>query len=214
MATNYDKIATRYDRISRIVFGKALINAQVSVLKYIPANSRILIAGGGTGWILEALASVHPQGLTIDYVESSAQMTALSKKRNSALNKINFINLAIENYTVTELYDVILTPFFFDNFSADKIRFIFTKLNASLKNNGTWLYIDFVLDKSKKRLWQKALLKVMYLFFSITANIETQQLIDMDIFFDPLFDKIDETSHYFNFVKASVYRKCKILNNK
>jgi ubiquinone/menaquinone biosynthesis C-methylase UbiE len=204
MPTNYDKIAGSYDFISRIVFGKALINAQASLLKYIPANSHILIVGGGTGWILEEINKVHPQGLIIDYVELSAKMISLSEKRNHGLNQINFINLPAENYTTEKRYDVILTPFFFDNFKADKIQLIFTQLNELLKKNGTWLYADFV---NGDRLWQKILLKTMYLFFKMTTHIETQELVNMDLFFDPLYDKAIEIKHYHKFIRSVVFRK-------
>ena len=207
MTTNYDKIAANYDLISRIVFGKTLVEAQVCLLKYVPADSHILIAGGGTGWILEEFTKIHPQGLIIDYVESSAKMIVLSNKRNYGSNKINFINLPAEDFITEEKYDIILTPFFFDNFTAGKIQTIFTKLNELLKNDGTWLYVDFVYDEYKNPLWQKILLKTMYFFFSITSKIETQQLINMGFFFKPLYDKIAEVSHYHNFIKSIAYKK-------
>ena len=208
MPANYDKIAKVYDFISRIIFQNALVDAQVWLLKYVPANSRILIVGGGTGWILEKFAAVHSNGLTIDYVESSAQMIALSQKRNYQENKINFINQAVENYSTNEKYDIILTPFLFDNFTATKIQIIFTQLDGLLKPGATWLYADFVYDKEKGRLWQKALLKLMYFFFRITSKIETQELVSMDTFFNAAgYNKMDATAHFFNFIKSIVYRK-------
>jgi ubiquinone/menaquinone biosynthesis C-methylase UbiE len=203
MASNYNKIARSYDLISWIVYGKALINAQVGLLKYIPANSRVLIVGGGTGWILEEIAQIH-SGLTIDYIESSEKMIALSEKRDHGTNHINFINLPVENYITEERYDVIFTPFFFDNFKVDKIEFVFTKLNELLKQDGIWLYADFI-DNGK--WWQKLLLRTMYLFFKITTNIETQELVDMDEFFDPYYNKSVEICHYHNFIRSVVYRK-------
>ncbi len=80
MPTNYNKIAKYYDLISRLVYGKAIIKAQVSLLKFIPANSSVLIIGGGTGWVLEELAKIHQEGLTIIYVENSSKMIALAQK--------------------------------------------------------------------------------------------------------------------------------------
>lgn len=207
MATNYDKIATNYDLISRLVFGKTVVNAQVCLLKYIPADSNILIAGGGTGWILEELSKVHSNSLKIDYVESSLQMIRLSQKRNCESNEVNFINLPAENFSTEKKYDIILTPFFFDNFQAEKIQYIFLKLDSFLKDDGAWLYVDFVYDEKKGRLWQRLLLKIMYFFFRVTSHIETQQLVDMDTFFNPLYKKVVEISHYHNFVKSIVYKK-------
>jgi ubiquinone/menaquinone biosynthesis C-methylase UbiE len=203
MTTNYDKIARIYDFISRAIFGKALVNAQVCLLKYIPANSRVLIVGGGTGWILEEIAKIHA-GLTIDYVESSQKMIALSEKRNDGRNQVNFIHVAAENHTTEQRYDVLLTTFLFDNFKADKIQVIFTKLNGLLKKDELWLYADFV---DNGRLWQKIVLKTMYLFFRITTRIETQQLVKTDPLFDTGYHKIVEISHCHNFIRSVVYQK-------
>src|ERR1700744_542206 len=97
MAANYDNSAWFYDRLSRLVYGKALIRSQIYLLKHIPKNSNILIAGGGTGWILEEIVKIHPSGLTITYVEVSANMMDLSKKRNVQSNKVTFIYEPVEN---------------------------------------------------------------------------------------------------------------------
>ncbi len=52
MAANYNNSAWFYDSLAGLVYGKALVKAQVYLLQYIPADSNILIVGGGTGWIL------------------------------------------------------------------------------------------------------------------------------------------------------------------
>src|SRR5580698_1500791 len=114
MAANYNNSAWFYDRLSRMVYGSALIDAQVYLLQFLPAGSNILIAGGGTGWILEEIAKIHPSGLQITYVEVAAGMMGRSKKRNTGSNKVIFINDAIENISIKH-FDVVLTPFLFDN---------------------------------------------------------------------------------------------------
>ena len=176
MTSNYDHIAGFYDRLSRLVFGSSIVRAQVCLLPFIPAGARILIIGGGTGWILEEIAALHPQGLTIDYIESSAKMIAISQKRNRQKNSVQFIHQPIEDYVLTTPYDVIITPFLFDNFPKDKIAYIFEKLHAYLKSNGLWLYADFTSGTGNP-FWQKILLRIMYLFFRVTGAIETQKLI-------------------------------------
>jgi ubiquinone/menaquinone biosynthesis C-methylase UbiE len=207
MTTNYDKIAFSYDFIRKMILGNTIVDAQVCLLKFIPANSRILIVGGGTGWILNEIAKIHSAGLIIDYVESSAKMITLSTKVDHGSNVINFIQLPVENYAATDKYDIILTPFLFDNFKMEKISQVFTKLDSYLKKEGAWLYADFVYNENDSRLWQRLLLKMMYIFFRITCNIETQELISMEKFFDPLYVKIYEASSYHDFIKSIVYKK-------
>jgi len=143
MLNNYDKIARYYDVLSRLLFHQSQVNAQIAQLKFIPPHSRILIAGGGTGWILEELSKVQDQGLHITYVEISAEMIRLAKKRNTGKNSIEFINCAIEEFPITASYDVVHTAFLFDNFAGERTATVFRILHQALKPGGLWLYTDF-----------------------------------------------------------------------
>ena len=78
MASNYDNSAAFYDQLSQMVFGKALIRAQLYLLQQVPPNSTVLIVGGGTGWILEELSNIHYSGLAITYVEISFRKNLLN----------------------------------------------------------------------------------------------------------------------------------------
>jgi ubiquinone/menaquinone biosynthesis C-methylase UbiE len=179
----------------------------VCLLKYVPPGSTILIVGGGTGWILEELSKQYNTGLIIDYVESSAQMVALSKKRWYGDNAVHFINLPIESFTAGHSYDIIITPFVFDNFNPDKAGQVFKNLHRELKTKGIWLYADFVYNENEGRLWQKLLLKTMYLFFSLTSNIETSELENMERCFDNRYQKIFESWFYARFIRSQAYQK-------
>ena len=168
MANNYDMIASGYDLIRKIVLGNSIVKAQVGLLKFIPADSRILIVGGGTGWIIEEISAIYSEGLQIDYVESSAKMIRLSQKKDHRANEITYIHQPIEAYTTDKSYDVIITPFLFDNFQIEKIAIIFAKLSTYLNKEGVWLYADFVYDEDRNPLWQKILLFIIgitFLFF-------------------------------------------------
>jgi ubiquinone/menaquinone biosynthesis C-methylase UbiE len=202
MKNNYDTIARYYDFLSRTIFQRSIINAQVALLSYIKPNSTVLIVGGGTGWILEKF---QPAGLEITYVEISESMLALSKKRIQH-NNVEFIHQSIEDFVPSHPYDIIFTPFLFDNFSAANAAVIFDKLHACLKTGGDWLFADFIDDP--RQLWQQIMLKTMYLFFKVFAKIEAGKLNDMDgLFHQYHYQKIDEKFHYGRFICAAVYRK-------
>lgn len=206
MPTNYDSIASSYDFLSRLVFGHAQVDAQTDLLRFIPSGSRILIAGGGTGWILGSIAELHAEGLIIDYIESSEQMMALSKKRNCKGNKVNFIPISIEYANLPKDYDVIITPFLFDNFKGYAIDMVFRKLEAALKPGGLFLYTDFV-PQNQALLWQKLLLVLMYLFFRLISSVDAAQMPDMGPYFASGFNIVHETSRYAGFIRAVVYRR-------
>ena len=203
MASNYDNSAWFYDSLSRLVYGKALVNAQVYLLQFVKPDSTILIAGGGTGWILEELARIHPIGLKITYIEISAKMMSLSKKRWIADNEVIFINSAVEDVPVTTQFDVLITPFLFDNFKEETLQKIFSHLHAQLKAGGLWLNTDFQLSG---KWWQNVLLKSMFIFFRALCNIETSTLPDIQRQFKTNNYKIIAESAFFgDFISSRAY---------
>jgi ubiquinone/menaquinone biosynthesis C-methylase UbiE len=205
MAANYDNSAWFYDRLSRVVYGRALIRSQVYLLQYIPANANILIAGGGTGWILEEIAKVHPSGLAITYVEISAKMMALSRKRKTGDNEIIYINEPVENLAGETLYDVVITPFLFDNFTEQTLQKVFTHIHSKLRPGGLWLNTDFRLTGE---WWQSFLLRSMILFFRIICHIEAKKLPQIELCFEQhQYKVIDQKAYFREFILSTVYRK-------
>lgn len=208
MINNYDKIANYYDRLSRLVFFKSQVNAQINQLKYIPENSRVLIVGGGTGWILEELAKVHPAGLHIVYVEISAKMIALSKVRNVGANTVEFVNMGIEDFSSSLSFDVIFSPFLFDNFSERRAWLIFEQLDDLLKEGGHWFFVDFSLNGEKGKWWKSIFLQVMYVFFKLIRIVEASELIDMEPYFKRANYRITDSQFYYGgFIRALIYHK-------
>jgi ubiquinone/menaquinone biosynthesis C-methylase UbiE len=205
MTANYNNAARFYDRLSRVVYGKALVEAQVYLLQYIQPNSAILIVGGGTGWILEEITRIQPSGLQITYVEVSDQMMVLSRKRNTGSNKVIYINDAIENVTGLPAFRVIITPFVFDNFTPAKLEAVFTHIHPLLKNNGLWLNADFQLTG---KWWQNMLLKSMLLFFKILCGVESTKLPDFEkLFMQYGYQVVGSKTFFGEFVASKVYRK-------
>ncbi|MGF7076181.1 class I SAM-dependent methyltransferase [Mucilaginibacter sp. 3215] len=205
MAANYNNSAWFYDRLSKLVYGRALINAQVYLLGFIPPKSKILIAGGGTGWILEELAIIYPEGLNITYVEISANMIALSQKRQIGQNVVIFINDAVENVKLAADFDVVITPFLFDNFVEETVDNVFNHLHNLLKPGGLWLNADFQLTG---RWWQNVLLKSMFVFFRLLCGIEASKLPAIEKRFDVTrYSVIEDKTFFGDFIVARVYRK-------
>jgi len=205
MASNYDNSAWFYDPLSKLVYGKALVKAQVYLLQFIQPNTKILLVGGGTGWILEELTRIYPSGLNITYVEISAKMTALSQKRNIGNNRVIYINNAIENVDLPNDFDVIITPFLFDNFTGQTLQKVFAHINTVLKPNGIWLNTDFQLTG---KWWQQILLKSMLLFFRIWCNIESKTIINIDPYFNEAgYTVIDDRSFFGEFIISKAYKK-------
>lgn len=208
MTNNYDKIAKHYDFLSRLVFSRSQVNAQIDQLGNISENDSILIVGGGTGWILDEIANVHPSGLQIIYVEISAKMIALSMKRNYGQNEVVFVNAGIEEFQADQTFDVISTPFLFDNFSQERADRVFQKLDGFLKDKGLWFMVDFTTDDNNWAWWKKILLKLMYAFFKVLGNVEAKKLVNMELYFDKAgYFLVNEAFYYARFIRATVYKK-------
>ena len=208
MPNNYDASAWFYDALAKLVFGKALVKAQQFLIGDIQPKLNILIVGGGTGWILEELTKVQASSLKITYVEISAKMLALSKKRKFGQNEVAFVHKAIEEYQLSQKYDVILTPFLFDNFSKKRIQLVFDQLHQSLKLDGLWLLCDFQVQENRHQIWQKVLLQTMYLFFGLLCNVETKTLVKMDVYFQHRnYILVKEKTFYQGFIISKVYQK-------
>jgi ubiquinone/menaquinone biosynthesis C-methylase UbiE len=206
MAANYNNSAWFYDKLSRVIYGKSLIRAQVYLLRFIPPESKILLVGGGTGWILEEIAKIHPSGLQITYVEVAERMIALSRKRDTGANEVIFINDAVENAPIGAEFDVVITPFLFDNFTEENLQKIFGHIHKGLTHGGLWLNADFHLTG---KWWQKVLLKSMLLFFRIVCGIEATKLPDISgSFLKYGYHTTEQKSFFGDFILSGVY--CKI----
>ncbi len=208
MGNNYDKIANYYDRIHHLFYGLSEINAQVELLGYIRPGDRLLILGGGTGWILEKIAAIFPAGLQITYIESSARMIELTKTRNWGRNQVELVNSMVEDWKGEAEYDCVLTGLFFDNFEDAHAAAIVRQVTPYLKKGGYWLESDFYYPRRRGKLWQAILLYSMYISARLICGVEAKRLPDMErIFSAEGYGVLYTTFHYQRFIRSVVYRK-------
>lgn len=201
---SYDKIAKQYDFLSRLVFFKSQVKAQTEQLGYIKHCKKLLIVGGGTGWILKDLNAIT-QPIAIVFVEASIEMIALAKKVDTH-HAVEFIHQDIETYQTDQVFDAVLTPFLFDNFDWAKAEKVFAHIDALLATKGIWIDVDFYLNR-QSALWKRAILKAMHLFFRFINVVRVNDLIDTSTFFKPQYIPITEKHYYGHLIKAVVYQK-------
>lgn len=208
MGNNYDLIAPYYDRLSRLVFGQSQRQAQISQLTVLKSCSRILIAGGGTGWILEEINGLGLKDLEIVYLEASAEMILLAVQRESGDLKIQFLQDSAELFKTDIRFDYILTGFLFDHFSNAIAERVFRQFDSMLKEGGYWLYADFEGDMSKQKWWQTLMLGIMYNFFKIVSGVQEKKVPDLTIQFKNEGYQSVQTQYYFRgFILSLIYLK-------
>ncbi len=67
------------------------------------------------------------------------------------------------------------------------------KLDNHLKGGGLWLFSDFRIGSGFNKIWQLALLRLMYLFFKFSAGLNNRKLYTYEKFFTLLnFIKVEE----------------------
>lgn len=174
----FDTIASTYDPLAQLVFGRSLQRAQVSLLDRLPNGGRWLILGGGTGWLLkQVLDRCAPDHVV--YLEASGQMLTLSEKRvqhHPNRNRVAFRQGTEASLSERERFTVILTPFVLDLFSEPWLaERMIPRLLQHLTPGGFWLVTDFVPTNV---WWQRALVRAMLLFFRWTAGLRTNRLPD------------------------------------
>ena len=196
---SFNRIAPVYDAIARLVFGKAIIKSQIINFDIIKDHNRILIVGGGTGWILN---HINREGVEIDYVEESIQMISKAKQRNFKAN-VKFIHQPFELAVLNDQYDVIIINFFLDLYSSKGIDLILKKMDKLLHHNGLLVVTDFMNSK----WWHLKILSVMYFFFRITANLKTNRLPALWQIVGSSYQLVKTSTFYNGFIYASVFKK-------
>ena len=168
----FDRVASRYDALAEMVFGKSMQESQFFYLARIPAGAKVMILGGGTGWLAKRLLQMNPS-CSIVYLEASAEMISQSRRRmnDDDLRRIQFVHSS--EIVRGETFDVVITNFFLDLFQPSSLNNVVLKIKSSINQDGLWIITDFV-DEGK--WWQKFLLKTMYVFFRITSGIEAASL--------------------------------------
>ena len=199
---NFDHIAPVYDLLAGLVFGKAIKAAQVHFLDQLPSDGRVLVIGGGTGWIVEELVG-RRSGLEIDYVEASAKMLEKSQLKMKGRSEIRFVH-GTEDDIPEEEYDMIMTNFFLDVFETEKLEKVITVLRSKLKATGIWLVSDF---RSTGKRRHNFLLRLMHLFFRYSAALRSKELKDFRYLLSSReLMETDYETFYQGMIFSAVYR--------
>jgi len=210
MDHGFDRLAPYYDPLTRLVFGKAMIDSQVQFLSLVRSGSKVLVVGGGTGKILKKLSAIP--GIAITYVDASVEMINRAKDQIDNSECTTFYHTTINDFSINGQFDYIITPFFLDLFNELSLKLVMIKLHGYLKEDGLWLFTDFRLGSGLRKLWQLPLLMLMLIFFRLSCSIEASALQEFDKYFRQLGYSLDkEKLFYGEFIVGSVYVKGKTL---
>jgi tRNA (cmo5U34)-methyltransferase len=195
---NYDRVAWFYDALASLVFGSALRRVQQAALLagLPPGAPRVLVLGGGTGWVLTEILRLRPEARIL-YLEASEQMLARARQRlqpGSQADQVEFRHGTEQDLKPEERFDVLVTFFVLDCFPLDTLSAALSRLNAARQPDAPWLLADFKLPVY---WWQRVLLQAMYLFFRLTTGLRANRLPNLSAALGALGLKAQQVGTFF-----------------
>ena len=200
---NFDRVAPIYDKLVGIVFGKAMRHAQTRFLKKIGAHSKVLILGGGTGWLLAELLSMRPDCQVI-YIDASRKMIDLAQKKVGPNSQnVTFIHGTEKQIPASASFEVVITHFYLDLFEQHSCAQVCAVIRNYCHPGSLWISCDF----ENRAWWHGITLRVMYIFFGLTSNLRTKRLPNWKACIqDTGFAKIRVAYYSGNFICSALYK--------
>jgi len=201
--SGFDFLAPVYDSLARLIFGKSIVVSQTWFLDQVQPNSKVLILGGGTGWLLKELEKQNPT-CEVWYAEASSKM--IEKTQSRVLSEqVHLIQGTEEDIPSQSKFDFIITNFYLDLFSDEKLKSVIQRINNHTSQSTIWLVTDFVNNGT---WWHRWMLKIMYTFFRIVCNIKASHLPDWSKeLSDQGWMEINSKSWYRKFIKSVVWQR-------
>ena len=171
---NCDRIARWYALLEHAAFGSALERCRVRFLPDLADAKRVLALGDGDGRPLVALLQACPAA-QVDYIDLSAKMLALARKRTDHDKRVTFIQADALTMPLPQAeYDAIVTHFFLDCFDEQNASRLIERIARAAKPGARWIVSEFRAEQ----WWSRWLVSWLYFFFRITTGLKTRCLPD------------------------------------
>jgi len=180
--SGFDFLAPHYDVMEAILAGKKLHLCRVVHLTGLPVCREALLVGEGHGRFLVELLKSQPE-VRVTFVDSSAGMLGVARARlrraGLAEDRVTFLQKNLLEWTPpTDTYDLIVTNFFLDCFTAAQLEEFVPRLGAAGQSGAHWLVADFQIPS--RRGWHRFRAVIihwlMYRFFRIVTRLPARFL--------------------------------------
>ncbi|GAB3540650.1 hypothetical protein GCM10027443_38880 [Pontibacter brevis] len=208
--SGFHRVASFYDRLARLVYGDALEQAQLSLLPQLPQEGRVLVIGGGSGWILEQLLLTGKR-LDILYLDAAPAMLQRARQRHERFRLPHSCSVSFRLGTEKALlpheqFEAVITPFLLDLFPPPRLQQLMHTLAAALTPSSWWLLADFWPVQQPPPFRQQLFIWGMYRFFGLVSGVKAKQLPDYAAHFRSLgFQETHSRSFYSGMVQAKVF---------
>ena len=177
---NFDRLAPFYQTMERIAAGDRLQRCRLAFLDDIPPPRKVLIAGEGRGFFLAELRKRFPAADVV-VVDSSLRMLEYAKEKSGG-SRVDFIHADILEWTPeSDGFDLIVTHFFLDCFTACELDLLVPRLGAWASPEANWLLADFEIAPKGLARWRcRVIVMLLYRFFRITCGLRAGSLTPPD----------------------------------
>jgi len=173
---NCDAIAPYYASMEFAVFGHALERCRFHFLPELAGTRRALVLGDGDGRFLKRLLTEYPL-LQADYVDCSAAMLQRAR-RAAGSERVHYLCADALQQLPGSGYDLVVSHFFLDCFQRDDQAKLIAHITQAAPQ-ARWLISEFRIPQHR---WlaapARALIGVMYAFFSLATGLKTRTLAD------------------------------------
>lgn len=184
---SFDRLAPFYRAMEWLLAGGKLQRCRVAWLAEIPEPRRILLVGEGHGRFLEVCARRFPQA-AIMCVDASRGMLRVSEARWRAAGgrpgAIEFVQALLPEWPGDAgSFDLIVTNFFLDCFTAAQLGPVVAALARRAAPDACWLIADFNVPPRGWQRWRaRLILASAYAFFHWATALPARELIPPDGF--------------------------------
>jgi ubiquinone/menaquinone biosynthesis C-methylase UbiE len=179
---SFDRLAPHYRAMERMLAGPRLQRCRLAWLEKIQQPANILVLGEGHGRFLPELVRRFPD-CPITCLDASSAMLMVAQGNLQRLipqpANIQWVHSDVMKWTAPpSAYDLVVTHFFLDCFTATELDALVTKISASLKPRAEWLLADFHLPvDGVRRMRAKVILWLMYRFFRVATRLSATELV-------------------------------------
>jgi ubiquinone/menaquinone biosynthesis C-methylase UbiE len=179
---SFDMLAPHYRWMERVLAGQKLQRCRTEFLPKIPAPKRALLMGEGHGRFLSDFVKRFPNSEVV-CVDASEKMLAQAQRSITDAAKIEFVAADILDWKPQKEFDLIVTNFFLDCFTAEQLTIVIKKLADAAPAEANWLVADFCEPATGWKKWRaRWILASMYLFFRFATNLPASHLTPPDGF--------------------------------
>ena len=206
---SFDTLAPHYRWMERALAGEKLQRCRTEFLPNIREPKRALLVGEGNGRFLTALLSRFPQ-TEVTCLDASEKMLSAAKRAIKGHSSVKFIHADIFDWKFPEgNFDLIVTNFFLDCFTADQLQTVINKLANSAAVEATWLLSDFCEPPTGWKKWRaRWILASMYLFFRLATKLPAANLTQPDPFLSAAgFQLIDRKFYDWGLLHADLWKR-------